>query len=231
LPQRHILGIISPCISFLWPDHDYKVHIIRGKLVELENIWIIAAAALAVGALIGYLIGRSGDAEQQKRKLEEELTATRQEMDKYKKDVTSHFEQTASLVNELTDNYRKVHQHLASSAQALCPGQPAGNALKASLQPQQLVENLDLAESTTAEAPQKTTEKTQSAAGHPEADDETDIHVEPPRDYAPKKPEDEGTLSDRYGLKKSADKVENPIPDMASTDASDNEEADKRTVH
>lgn len=201
--------------------------------MELENIWIIAAAALAVGALIGYLIGRSGDAEQQKRKLEEELSATRQEMDKYKKDVTSHFEQTASLVNELTDNYRKVHQHLASSAQTLCPGQPAGNALKASLQPQQLVENLEQSESeTAAEAPQKSADKVKSAAPEQaDADDDKDTHVEPPRDYAPKKPEDEGTLSDRYGLKKSADKVESPIPDLASSDPSENEEADKRTVH
>jgi len=199
--------------------------------VELENIWIIAAAALAVGALIGYLIGRSGDAEQQKRKLEEELTATRQEMDKYKQDVTSHFEQTASLVNELTDNYRKVHQHLASSAQALCPGQPAGSALKASLQPQQLVENLDQPDTTTAEAPQKAAAKPESTVEQSDATDETETHVEPPRDYAPKKPEDEGTLSDRYGLKKSADKVESPIPDLASSDPSDNEETDKRTVH
>ncbi|WP_409523257.1 YhcB family protein [Nitrincola sp. MINF-07-Sa-05] len=198
--------------------------------MELENIWIIAAAALAVGALIGYLIGRSGDAEQQKRKLEEELTATRQEMDKYKKDVTSHFEQTASLVNELTDNYRKVHQHLASSAQTLCPGQPAGNALKASLQPQQLVENLEQPGAAKAETAQKATDKTVATEQH-EAVDEKETHVEPPRDYAPKKPEDEGTLSDRYGLKKSADKVESPIPDLASADANENEESDKRTVH
>ncbi|WP_168927421.1 YhcB family protein [Nitrincola alkalilacustris] len=199
--------------------------------MELENIWIIAAAALAVGALIGYLIGRSGDAEQQKRKLEEELTATRQEMDKYKKDVTSHFEQTASLVNELTDNYRKVHQHLASSAQTLCPGQPAGNALKAPLQPQQLVESLKQTDKATAEAPQKAAEKPGSPVAQPDAADETEPHVEPPRDYAPKKPEDEGTLSDRYGLKKSADKVENPIPDLASSDTNESEETDKRTVH
>ncbi|KGK43112.1 hypothetical protein LH51_02075 [Nitrincola sp. A-D6] len=103
--------------------------------MEQETLWIVAVVALVVGVLIGYLLGKSGSNKVKSKRLEEELHGSRAEMDRYKEEVTSHFEQTAALVNELTDQYRKVHQHLATGAQNLCPDQQAGRSLQSSLQP------------------------------------------------------------------------------------------------
>lgn len=155
--------------------------------MEQETIWIVAVVALAVGVLIGYLLGKSGGNEVKRKHLEEELNSSKAEMDRYKQEVTSHFEQTAALVNELTDQYRKVHQHLATGAQSLCPDQQAGRSLQSSLQPKLEASTHDEDEKS---MPQEAA--TQSTQTSPEA----------PKDWAPKKPNDEGTLSDGYGLKK-----------------------------
>lgn len=169
--------------------------------MEQETIWIIAVVALAVGVLIGYLMGKSGGNETRRRILEDELKGSRAEMDRYKQEVTSHFEQTANLVNELTEQYRKVHQHLATGAQNLCPDQTPGRALQSSLQPK--------------------LEATPNTVTQPvKAKEEAEPTPEAPKDWAPKKPDDEGTLSDRYGLKKSTDSDLNkpPQPDPGLND-------------
>src|SRR5690625_7534129 len=51
----------------------------------------------------------------------------RQEQQHYRDQVSAHFQRTAELVNELTSNYRAVHNHLAQGARDLCP--EAGDAL------------------------------------------------------------------------------------------------------
>ena len=209
--------------------------------MEQETVWIIAIVALAVGILIGFLMGKSGSSEAQRKTLEEELNGSRAEMDRYKKEVTSHFEQTASLVNELTDQYRKVHQHLATGAQNLCPDQAAGRSLQSSLQPK--LENTQTDPNATDIEPEKTvndpatatttdteqpakkdetadtvSEKEDAVAETPSSTEETQPSkdsestdsVEPPKDWAPKNPEEEGTLSDSYGLKKKAEDAPTP---------------------
>lgn len=176
--------------------------------MEQETVWIIAVVALAVGVLIGFLMGRSGSGEPYRKTLEAELRGSRAEMDRYKKEVTQHFEQTASLVNELTDQYRKVHQHLATGAQSLCPDQTAGRSLQSSLQPKldKGIGGAMLAQEATGST-LPMTETNQSAKPSAEP-------LEPPKDWAPKKPDDEGTLSDRYGLKKKPEtSITPPLPD------------------
>lgn len=191
--------------------------------MEQETVWIIAIVALAVGVLIGFLMGKSGSSETQRKTLEAELNGSRAEMDRYKKEVTSHFEQTASLVNELTEQYRKVHQHLATGAQALCPDQTAGRSLQSSLQPQlekvadeetSAEESIDKKRPIESEENKKTetnqTVDDSTQAEEAEAEAETEKNIEPPKDWAPKKPDDEGTLSDRYGLKKNPEEAPKP---------------------
>ncbi len=78
--------------------------------MEENSIWIIGIVALAAGALIGYLMGRSGDNSGQ-QKLVNQLNEAQQELSEYKEQVNSHFETTAALVNNLTESYREVHQH------------------------------------------------------------------------------------------------------------------------
>jgi len=148
--------------------------------VDQNTVWVIAIAALIVGALLGFLFGRNGSNGSREVKLAEELDRTQHELAKYRDEVNQHFSVTADLVNDLTNQYQKVHQHLASSAAVLCRDEK----LVASLQKQAGIE----------QQPAATEAQTETAEA-PEA-----LHM--PLDYAPKRDENEpGTLSDRFGLK------------------------------
>lgn len=148
--------------------------------MEQTNIWIVTLVALGIGALIGFLLGRAGGGSSREQELVDELDTARSELDSYKRKVSEHFEQTAELVNGLTDHYRKVHQHLASSAETLCPELPAAAALQNELRP-----------GLNADIPTVTDALDNS---------EQEELPEPPRDYAPKKPDEAGTLSEEYGF-------------------------------
>ncbi|MBA4503105.1 YhcB family protein [Marinobacterium marinum] len=148
--------------------------------MEQTNIWIVTLVALGIGALIGFLLGRAGNRGGRDQELIDELDNTRSELESYKRKVSDHFEQTAELVNGLTDQYRKVHQHLAGSAENLCPGLPASAALQHELRPSLSSETRDV--------------------DNAEVDTTQSEQPEPPRDYAPKKPNEAGTLSEEYGF-------------------------------
>jgi len=77
---------------------------------------------LAVGVLFGFVFGRSkGDVSAPKvRELEKKLYDADQEMKGYRGQVTQHFEKTATLFNQLTNDYREVYDHLANSSNQLC---------------------------------------------------------------------------------------------------------------
>jgi len=182
--------------------------------VEQGNIWIITLAALAIGALIGYLLGRSGGSSSQKRALQEELDTARHELEEYKTQVGRHFEETAELVNGLSEQYRKVYQHLASSAETLCPGLPASMALQhdALSKPAQEIPTI--------------TDALDNA--------EQEELPEPPRDYAPKQPDEAGTLSETYGLtreeKAAAEAAEADLPPVAHNPTAYGEDAPEDTT-
>ncbi|MGB0734267.1 MAG: YhcB family protein, partial [Pontibacterium sp.] len=83
---------------------------------ETNTLWIAVAASLAIGGLIGFLIGRSGSGASQQAALAKELEENRAELETYKRKVNDHFEETAALVGNLTDSYKAVHTHLAESS-------------------------------------------------------------------------------------------------------------------
>jgi len=144
--------------------------------VEESNI-LIAIIALAAGGAIGYLVGRSsttGDTSQ-KRHIDELKT----EIDQYKDSVANHFQQTATMINEMNDSYKSVVQHLAQGSQDLCD---AGTAKDIE---SRLIPKIKSEEEVVAPVEAK-----QSAIES----------FEPPRDYAPKKPDEAGTLSENYGV-------------------------------
>jgi uncharacterized membrane-anchored protein YhcB (DUF1043 family) len=174
----------------------------------VEDIWLISIAALLVGAAIGFLMGRSGNASNKQAELAEELENTKAELDSYKVNVNKHFEKTATLVNELTTSYKDVHEHLANGAQDLCDADSINLALEPTMQNQ-----LEKQEESTDES--NISDETDSSTDKPEAE-----NSEAPRDYAPKSPEDEGTLSETYGLKEEqtneeAATAENPAEPAA----------------
>lgn len=182
--------------------------------MEQETMWILAVVALAIGILIGYLLGGSGRGDDQRKRLEEELNGSRTEMDRYKTEVAAHFQKTATLVNQLTEQYREVHQHLAKSADELCSDAKTRAALEDAFYPR-------LEKAVTDEAP----------ASSPQPNPDSDVGAvqaspvpEAPRDYAPKKPEDPGTLSANYGLKKQPDDASTPPqpdPGLPETEVTD----------
>ena len=91
----------------------------------------IGAIALCIGILIGILGYRFlGGSTRQTEKIADELKAAKTELTDYKDSVNQHFHKTSDLVNELTQNYVKVYQHLAEGAQSLGNSESFNNLLE-----------------------------------------------------------------------------------------------------
>ncbi len=87
---------------------------------NLESVWHLGVLALLAGAMLGALAYRLFAPSLMKAdKVRSDLEAARQELIDYKASVNSHFHKTSELVNDLTQNYVKVYQHLAEGAQTL----------------------------------------------------------------------------------------------------------------
>lgn len=129
-------------------------------------------ATLIIGLLLGWLVGRRTSAANQKyRDVERKLDQVLQEKKLYEDEVVEHFSDTAKLLNNLTESYRDVHNHLASGAAALCEGQGpvALGRLENGSDGDNAPPNLD--------------------------------HIQPPLDYAPKtSPDEKGMLNEEFGL-------------------------------
>jgi len=100
---------------------------------SIEPVWIFGVIALITGLLLGVLINRllnpaSADVDKLRADLEQE----RAQMESYKASVNSHFNKTSDLVNELTQDYVKVYQHLAEGAQKLSDTQEFAQVLEQS---------------------------------------------------------------------------------------------------
>lgn len=158
--------------------------------MEDIQVLILALVVLAVGLLIGYLLGRNGS---RQNVLNQELTEAHQELSNYKARVNGHFEETAHLMNELTDQYRKVHEHLSQGVQDLCDNSELKHVIDAAMAPKKL---------------EQVTEAEPAAPTDAKQDEATEDTYDAPRDYAPKKSGEEGMLSDGYGVKKPAASAE-----------------------
>ncbi|NND69392.1 MAG: YhcB family protein [Halioglobus sp.] len=156
------------------------------------TLQMMAAASIAVavlGTILGYIVGRRTSASGQKyREVERKLDQVLQEKKIYEDEVMEHFGETARLFNNLTDNYREVHNHLAAGAGELCRGEgPVGLA--------QLENERD-----PAEIPPHLAQ------------------VQPPLDYAPKSsPDEKGMLNEEFGIeRKPAPGMEDQGPPRGS---------------
>ena len=86
-------------------------------MFSLATLLIVAATTFIVGCLLSLLLTRSlSPSEKKSRALETRLQETEEKLSSYQEEVTDHFAQTAHLVNNLTQNYKDVHEHLAGSA-------------------------------------------------------------------------------------------------------------------
>lgn len=136
------------------------------------EIIVIAAVALLIGILIGTILHRTLSPQASKsRAVETRLQETEQKLTDYQQEVTEHFADTAKLVNNLTQSYKEVHEHLAT------------NALK--------LANVDISRQLLSSSPEKDANSGESIDGE---------LPEPPKDWAPKVPNQEGTLREDYRL-------------------------------
>ena len=81
-----------------------------------NQVFIIISAVLfglVVGAIIMYFASGSSKNE------EEKIAQVEKKLNKYQQDVVQHFETTADLVDDLTQSYKKVFDHLSVSAKQL----------------------------------------------------------------------------------------------------------------
>lgn len=140
--------------------------------------WLSGILSFLVGALIGAILYKVFRSDAVKvRKLEGELQQLRHEHEDYQQRVHSHFYTSAELIHKLTDTYREVYRHMATSAQSLCP-ENISSQLSLSR------ENHDLLKKEN------------------DNPDQSELFEEPPRDYAQRrKPEEKATLAEDYGLK------------------------------
>ena len=89
----------------------------------IEVLIAVGAALLVIGLLIGLSIGRRTSAAGQKyREVERKLDQVLQDKKLYEDEVVEHFTETAQLLNNLTESYRSVHNHLSAGAGNLCQG-------------------------------------------------------------------------------------------------------------
>jgi uncharacterized membrane-anchored protein YhcB (DUF1043 family) len=85
------------------------------------SLWVTGILCLLIGLVLGcmftYLLSaRHGRTHQ----LQAELNQLKDNFRDYRDQVTHHFMRTSDLVQEMTQSYRAVYEHLASGAQRLC---------------------------------------------------------------------------------------------------------------
>lgn len=148
---------------------------------EWTETLITFAAGVVTGVVLLYLLL---PARRQYGKLIRERDEARKAMLNYRQQVDHHFLRTAELVNNMTESYRKVHEHLSEGARDLCSESGRRLAAQASLDA-----------------------LPDSKTGDREANEE----LEPPLDYAPSA---KGTLSEDYGLKHGEESPFAPVSDL-----------------
>ncbi|MGM0569667.1 YhcB family protein [Marinobacter sp.] len=140
----------------------------------MTNLILAAVAALAVGLIVGLLIGRSNQGSTlRQRRAEQQIEELRNEYTRYQAQVNEHFMESAHLLRRFNDAFRDVNHHMARGANRLANDDEWLEELEQEKRRARLTGNSS----------------------------ESGDMAEPPRDYAPKKdPEEKGTLAEGYGL-------------------------------
>ena len=162
------------------------------------TIIITAATFFLIGAGLGHLFARqnkSGD--QSVQDLEKKLAQSERQLKRYQQEVTEHFLKVSHLTTSMSQSYRQIHEHLATSAIRLASPEIGRQLLKSG------GSDLNLTDED----------------GNPLLSPED---IQPPRDYAPKVPG--GILSEDWGLAENEDNKAQP--DTESADLNDNDDDD-----
>lgn len=86
----------------------------------MAGIWWVTVLLVVLAGGAGFAAGRYlGPSAKRVRELRDELNRLRKEYDDYRAQVEAHFQETATLFNQLTGTYRSLYEHLAEGAQSL----------------------------------------------------------------------------------------------------------------
>lgn len=88
----------------------------------IETIVILLLIMGVVSAFGGYVVAQERQRRAGGGKTAAEL---RDELSEYKDSVNAHFQTTAGLLHDMTEQYRAVYEHMASGAQSLCDPETA----------------------------------------------------------------------------------------------------------
>ena len=193
------------------------------SIVESTNIiWFACILALIVGSVIGIIASTIFSKSRQTivRQLEKSLKEIEQEFADYRKKVSHHFNTTAQLTHNLTQNYRDIYQHLADGADKLCDDNAVHSQLTDDLIGTALLssdltnKNADITQPSdeTACPATKTLSLTKKndnplcEESNTRNESEKLDHITPPRDYAPKQhPDEKGMLSEDFSIEHGPD--------------------------
>lgn len=90
-------------------------------MISLNTSLTITLVAVFLSVPFGWFLRNwLGRPSLREKKLESELTSTKQELNNYHAEVNNHFEKTASLFNDLSGQYKKLYQHLLAGSKGLC---------------------------------------------------------------------------------------------------------------
>ena len=86
-----------------------------------SSFWVIGMLSFLLGTVIGCILTYTIVARNNRtHQLQVELNELTDDFRNYRDQVTHHFMRTSELVQEMTQSYRSVYEHLASGAQHLC---------------------------------------------------------------------------------------------------------------
>lgn len=90
-------------------------------LEGVSSIWVVGILCFALGLVFGCIVAYLIISRYSRNyKLQEELDLLKDNFSAYRDQVSQHFMRTSGLVQEMTQSYRAVYEHLASGAQTLC---------------------------------------------------------------------------------------------------------------
>jgi uncharacterized protein len=96
-------------------------------------LWLTGIVSLALGLVAGIAVAKrmNGSTPSKVNELEARIQELQRHHAQYREHVSEHFGTTAELVQQMTESYRDVYQHLAVGAQELCNEDVASKLLPA----------------------------------------------------------------------------------------------------
>lgn len=86
-------------------------------MYETQTVALIAFLSVTAGLIAGaWLINKLSPSQQNRKALEQHIQKLQRQQQDYQDQVNQHFSKTAELLNQMTESYRDVHNHLARSA-------------------------------------------------------------------------------------------------------------------